>query len=635
MISAFRRYLDTWYVRTFFVIMVGSFVFWGVGDVVRMIGGATWVVKLGGQTIEGQAFQAEYQRALSAATQALPPGQEATAELKRVTGDRTLQRMVGEAAMGALLRDMRLASPDTAVAATVRGMQAFKDQTGQFSKLQFDAVLRNNSLTEQRYLRSVRDDLTQRQLLGSVIAGATAPLTQAAPVYAALFEQRAADMVEFLFANAPPAPTPDEAALRRFYDNRPDIYATPEYRRVKLAILSAKSLEREIAITDEEIQAAYDRTRASYITPDKRSAQIVSVGDEAKARALLETWRAAPEDWAAIQAAAKTAEAAAIALDDAPRSQFPDPDLASAVFSAEVGSLTGPVKGGFGWYLLKVTTITPGSEKTLADVKDSLRERVLAEKATDILYSRANTVDNLLGNGGTLDDLPGDLGLIAVTGTLDAEGRTPEGQDAPLPEPRELRDALVAAAFQVRIGDPPRLTEVKTPAGPAYFALVVEDVTPPSVRPYDDIRTRVAGDWAFEQQRRAQEEAAAAMLAAIQAGRNFPDAATIAGVIPRLTSRVTRGEGVAGIPPELHRILFGLKKNEPTMVETAEGFVVAIPVEIVVPNPKDDEAGYARMRGDLARNIGNDFATVFQEAVRLRANPRVNQTNFNQIVQPR
>lgn len=637
MISAFRRYLDTWYVRAFFVIMVGSFIFWGVGDVVRMIGTVSWVAKVSGQTIEGQTFQGEFQRALGQATRDLPPGQEATPDLKRRVGDQTMQRMVGEAAMGGVLRDMRLVSPDPVVASYVRAMPAFKDKDGNFSRAQFDLVLRNNGLSEQRLLQSVRSDLTQRQLLGSVAAGAAAPQVMAAPVYATLFEKRAADMVEFLFNVAPPVAPADEATLRRFYDNRPDIYATPEYRRIKAVILSPSSLAREIPISDDDLRTAFERARATYVTPEKRSAQVISASDEAQARALLDQWTEAaksPNDWTAAQAAAQAVNAAAVALDDATQEQFPDPDLARAVFTADKNTIAGPVKGALGWYLLKVTTVTAGSEKSFDSVKDALRDRVLAEKATDIIYTRANTLDNLLGNGGNLDDLPGDLGLIAITGTLDAEGKTPDGATAPIPDPQELRTALIAAAFQARQGDPPRMTEARTPAGPAYFALAIEEIAPPGVRPFEDVRERVTGDWTFEQQRHAQEVAAAAMLASIQGGRNFADAATIAGVIPWITPRVSRGEGAPGMPPELQQVLFGLKKNEPTMVETAQGFIVAVAVEIIVPDPKDDEAAFNKMRLELSRNIGNDFTTVFQDAVRLRANPQINQANFNQIVQP-
>ena len=634
MISAFRRALDTWYVKAFFIVMVGTFVIWGIGgDVIKLIGTSSWVVKVAGQTIEAPAFQAEFQRALSAAAQQLPPGQEATADLRRRVGDTAVQRMVGEAAMSGLMRDMRLVSPDTSVATAVRGMQVFKDTSGQFSKALFDATLRSNGLTEPRFMQSVRMDLTQRQLLGAIAAGVTAPRIEALPVYTAVTEKRAADMVEFLFARAPTVPPADEATLRRFFDNRPDIYTTPELRRVKAAILSPKAVANEIPITDEELRAAYDRAKTIYVTPEKRSVQVVSVADEAKAKALLTTWQGAA-DWAAMQEAAKTAEASTVVLDDATPEQFPDPELAKAVFAAQPDTLTGPVKGAFGWFVLKVTHVAPGSTKEFDAVKAELKERVLAEKATDIIYPRANTLDNLLGNGTALDDLPGDLGLIAVTGTLDAEGKTAEGEAAPLPDPPELRTAIVAAAFTLRLGDPPRLTEVKTASGPAYYALVVEEITPPSVKPFDSVKERVAADWLFDQQRHALEEAAAAMLGAIQGGRNFADAATIAGVVPHLTPLVARGQPVAGMPPELQQILFGLKKGEATMVETAEGFIVAIPAEIVVSDPEADKAGFDKLRTDLSRNIAADYANVFQEAVRQRANPRINQTNFDQIVQP-
>ena len=38
MITAFRRYLETWVVRGFFLIMVLAFISWGVGDVIRLVG---------------------------------------------------------------------------------------------------------------------------------------------------------------------------------------------------------------------------------------------------------------------------------------------------------------------------------------------------------------------------------------------------------------------------------------------------------------------------------------------------------------------------------------------------------------------------------------------------------------------
>jgi peptidyl-prolyl cis-trans isomerase D len=634
MISAFRRYLDTWVVRGFFFIMVLSFITWGVGDVVRMIGTTTWVAKVGDRTIEGQAMQAELQRAMATATRNLPPGQEASPELRQRVGNETLQRLITQAAFANELRDLRIVTPDAAVAEAARAMPAFKGSDGQFNRQQFEAVLQSNGLTEARFMELVRSDLAQRQVMGAITAGVAAPVAEIDPLYATEFERRSADMVEFPINAAPAPAAPDEAVLQRWYDNHPDLYATPEYRKIKVVELSPQSLAKDIPITDQELRDAFEQHKSDYITVGKRSTEVISTQDEAKAQALAAQWRGGA-DWDAMQKAATAAGASAVTFDDATETQFPDPDLGKAVFAQPTDAVSDPVKGALSWFVVKVTKATATSETTFEQAKDALRDRVLADKAADLMYDRANKVDNLLANGTSLDELPGDIGLIAVTGTLDSAGDTPDGSPAPIPGPAELKAAIIAAAFQTAKGDPPRLTEVRTPSvgGSAYYALTVEDITPPGEKPFDSVKPRVLEDWTQDQQRHTQEVAAAAMLSRVKGGESFSDAATVAGVTPHITPAVNR-QGGEGMPPELLRVLFGLKSGEPTMVETAESYIVAVPAEIIEPDAKADQAGYAQARQAINRSMASDVSNIFTEAVRERANPRINQANVDQILQP-
>ena len=67
--------------------MAVSFVGWGIsGDIFRLIGPPSWIAKVGSQTIEIPAFQAEYQRAMAQETRTLPSGQDATADMRRQIG---------------------------------------------------------------------------------------------------------------------------------------------------------------------------------------------------------------------------------------------------------------------------------------------------------------------------------------------------------------------------------------------------------------------------------------------------------------------------------------------------------------------------------------------------------------------
>ncbi len=113
-----------------------------------------------------------------------------------------------------------------------------------------------------------------------------------------------------------------------------------------------------------------------------------------------------------MQAAAQAEGASAITQDDATEVQFPDPDLAKAVFSSPAEAVSEPVKGQLGWFVVKVTKITAGSVTTFEQAKDRLRTGAVAAKAADLMYERANKLDQLLGNGTRLDDLPGDLGVV-------------------------------------------------------------------------------------------------------------------------------------------------------------------------------------------------------------------------------
>ncbi len=400
-------------------------------------------------------------------------------------------------------------------------------------------------------------------------------------------------------------------------------------------ILAPQTLAKDMTISDDDLRAAYQSRKAEFVTPSKRSAEVVTVGDEGKAKALDASW-AGGADWAQVQKDAQAAGGAAIELDQAARSEWPSPELAMAVFDAKPGSVSAPVRLSGSWAVVHVTKELPGVERGFDQVKNELRDRVLAEKAADVIYDRANKLDSILGGGATLDQLPADLGLAAVTGTLDAEGKTTEGQPAPIPGPTELREAVVAAAFAARKGDPPHLTEVPTPStgGSSYYALELEDTTPAAPKPFDAVRDQVRANWTEDAIHKEQETAAAALLAGVKGGATLADMAARAGLSVTRSPLTGRAEPTAGVPLELVHPLFATKQGEPTMVRTADGFVVAVPAIIEHPDPKADPIGFGRVREALARAIGNDVELTYVRALRDRTPPVVNQKMLDSIAQP-
>ena len=640
MISTFRAYLGTWAVRGFFIILVASFALWGIGDVLKMAGSSSWIAKVGGRAIEPAELDQSYRREMAQMARMLPAGQDPTVEIKRAVARQALDRLIGQTAIAEAVTRLHLVVPEDALRQAIYDMAAFRGVSGQFDRRKFDTALRNNGLNEPRFLELLRTDLGQKQLMAAVRAGAASPEMLTAQAFAQQNEQRAAELAEFPLTDTAAAPiaaeaTPaaNEATLKRWHDNHPELYSSPEYRKIKAVILSPKFLAKDIPVTDEELKAEFERSKAGFTKPAKRSVQVILVQDPETAKALAADWRAGA-DWQAMQEKAKQAGGSGVELTDATEPEFPSPELGRAVFSAAPATIPDPGKSALGWHVLRVSQADPGSEPDFETLKPELRDRVVAERSADLIYDRANKIDNILASGAGLDELPGDLGAAAVAGSLDAEGKTLEGEPAPIPGDDTLRGALIAATFKLHKGDPVRLTEVPLPGGgSAYYALSVEDVTPPAVKPFEAVREAVAADVTRDTVRKNAEQAAAKMLAAVKGGQSFPDAATVAGVTAHRTALFGRAEP-GEVAPEVARTVFALKQGEPGMIETPSGFTVFVPVEIVSPDPKVDPAGYAQVRAGLTRSFGDDLELTFASALRQRSGVQVNETLLNNFIQP-
>jgi peptidyl-prolyl cis-trans isomerase D len=636
MIGLMRHALTTWPARLFFGLLVVVFVIWGIGDVFRNgFNTDPAIATVAGRSVDSAEVAETYRKQLSQLSRALGTDITPTLPMKKGIADQALDTVITQTALAAEVASLGLIATDDAVRQAVFEIPTFHGRDGKFDRNQFAAVLNANGLNEARFLAMVKADLGQRQLFGAVRAGSHAPDVLVREVYAFQNEKRVAEIVSLPFASVPPPVAPNEAQAARWYENHMDTYSTPEYRRIKLVVLSPDSVSQEITISEDDIKASYEAHKASFTTPERRSVQVILANDETKAGTLAAKFQAGA-DWAAMQEEASRLGASAVELNDAPIAEFPVDELAKAVFAAQLNIVPAPIKSPLGWHVIKVTAIVPGTSKTLAEMHDPLRAQLVADKAADLIYERANKLDDMLAGGTKLDELPADLGLAAATGTVDAQGLTLDGKPAPLPGSLTLHQILLTAAFAAKLGEPPHLIEAPRSADTAqtFYALSVEEITPPAPRPQAAVADQIAADFTQDAIRHTQEVAAAALLAEVKAGKLLRDAAVLANFTTSLLPAVGRATPVEGVPPQLIAPLFSLKLGEPTMVEVEAGFIVAVLSEVVAANPDTDAVGFGRMRDTLASGMADDLQSQFIAGVRERGQPRINRAIADRLVQP-
>lgn len=627
MLTALRRLAGTWVAKILFALLVLSFAVWGIEDVVRDLGRETAVAHVGGEPIELTEAQANARREMARIARQMGNRFEPDDNIRRAVAAQALEQLISDRALRAEARRQGIGAPADAVRNSVFAIPGLRGADGTFSRPIFDSFLRQNELNEQQFLQVVAGDLLRQQLAGAVRSGAVGPDAMSAPLLAWMMERRAAEVVAINTAAMPDPEAPTEAQLRRYQENNPARFSSPEYREAAIVVLSPEGIAAEIEVPDADLAQAYEQRRAQYDTPERRALRQAVVPTEAAAREIATTWRGGA-DFPAIEAAATAADGSAADLGLLDRGTLPLANVAEAAFAAAAEAVTDPVQSPFGWHVIKVDRIEPAAVRTLAEVRDELRAEVARDRALDMAYERANRVEDALAGGGGLAEVALRFGAQVATVTMDATGRDPDNAVVALPVPEGQRADLLRAVFAARQGDAPRMSEM----GDAFVAVELRAITPPALRPFESVEGSLRAAFDADARRRAAEERAAALLAAVRGGKPMQEAAEEAGFTAQRIGPFGRNPQQAGtLPPELLAPLFEARTGDVTMAETRTGFAVARLGEVIPFNPASDPLGLGRIRTEIEQSMQDELEEQYAIALRGRADVRINRTLLDQV----
>ena len=138
--------------------------------------------------------------------------------------------------------------------------------------------------------------------------------------------------------------------------------------------LTAKVTQDAKKVSEEDINAYYDKNKKRFAQPERRDLLVVLTKTEAQANEA----KAALEDGDSFKQVAKK-----YSIDEASKAQggkLPaitqgqqEKAFDEAIFGADKGELVGPVKTQFGWYVFEVDKVSPASQQTLDESKEAIR----------------------------------------------------------------------------------------------------------------------------------------------------------------------------------------------------------------------------------------------------------------------
>jgi foldase protein PrsA len=132
--------------------------------------------------------------------------------------------------------------------------------------------------------------------------------------------------------------------------------------------------------TDKELQAYYEKNRAQFGTPESRTLQVILNSDKAKAAAGLaavksgQSWSSATKKYSNDP----TTKDSGGVLRDVQKGQG-EKTFDDAVFKAKKGQIIGPIKTSSGYYVFRVTNVTPEDIQPFSKVKPQLQSQLASE----------------------------------------------------------------------------------------------------------------------------------------------------------------------------------------------------------------------------------------------------------------
>ena len=619
MLAGIRSFSKSIFAKIILGVIAISFVGWGLNASMLNLGTSRQVAEIGSQNISPAELDRAFQRSIQNMRSVFGPNFDRQQAIQMGLLNNTVQNLVSQKILRENAKEMGIGISNEKVRDTIFASPGFQNETtGQFDRERFLQALYSSGYTEPEFIEGVRGDMMGQQVVGSLAGAVNAPDIMAQQIAAYRNEQRSGSFFALNASQFDNIETPDDATLRKYHEENAPQFTAPESRNVTLVTLSAADLAANMDVTDDEINEAYNHRLPEFQTPEKRVVEQILFAPNEK--------ESAQEAYKALQ---NGADFMTVATEDAGMDpsivklgEFTAdnilPDLRDATFGLEEGAFSEPVETALGWHIIRVTAITPERTETLDQVRDDVEEGVKQFKAEDAIYDLAARLDDELGAGTPLEEAANAVG--AKTYKLNDVVRG-EGLDADIADSAEIN----AMIFELDKGEDSFLEETST--GVRYVARV-DEVTPATLRPFEEVRDDVVTAWKTDERNRLMLEKADQLAASIN-DQNADIASLATSENAEITeSGLTKrtGQGLAdGVSPAVAAALFTLDEGKAKAIQSGENVLVLKLDEIKAATIAEGDADpvVTELKQALNEDILAQYLDYLQDEISVSVNNSV------------
>jgi peptidyl-prolyl cis-trans isomerase D len=264
---------------------------------------------------------------------------------------------------------------------------------GKFSDKQYKSLLGSQRISSAEFVNRIKNALTMEQFQHSVVDSSFATQFDVESFFKIQNQQR--DVNYIIIPIAPLNEQPKSEEITAYYQQHQDIFQTPEQVSVEFVELSLDDLSKKVVVTDEKLRAFYEEQKDQYTTPERRKIShiLIAINDKTSEKQALEKALKAKQDLGSKDFSAVAAEVSDDKLTAKKGGDLGLFNLGSmekafeeAASSLKLGEVSNPVKSAFGYHLIKVTELVPGSVKSFESAKPEVTNAYQKAQAENAFY---------------------------------------------------------------------------------------------------------------------------------------------------------------------------------------------------------------------------------------------------------
>jgi peptidyl-prolyl cis-trans isomerase D len=623
----FIRKHQRWVLSFLLVLILPSFIFFGIDGYTNMGDGQNTVAKVGSYKITRQEWEeaqrAQLERMRQMFGNQFDQSMFDTPQMKQAV----LDNLIAQYALSAESDRAKLAIPASVLRETILNIPGLTKPDGSFDEDQYRMLLAAQGMNANNFQSRLARDMAIQQLNGVMQSTSYTPKAVADKLSDLNDQERTVAFKAFnALAYTGQVKVTDEM-LQAYYKANIAQFQIPEHAKVEYVELNRAVVDAQISVTDAELQSYYDQNVAQYTTPEERRASHILIevpasasdADKAAAKAeaesILEKLKANPNEFAKL---AKEFSKDPGSADKGGDLGFFSKGLMvksfeDAAYQLQKNEISPLVESEFGYHIIVLTDIKPAVVKPFSAVKDQIETAVKGQLFTKKYAELADQFNNLVyEQSDSLKPVADKLMLKIQTVNDVTRQPNPALGASPVNSPKFL-----AALFTNEVIKSKHNSEVVEVAPYTLIAGRIIEYGPVSTRPFDEVKSIITTRVVQEQESKLAQEAGEAALAKLRANEN-------ADVVFSAPEVVSQAKSKGWNETNFSAVMRADVSKLPAYVGVNNGdkYTIYRITKVEVPANKDEERRKAE-REQIANVLAQQETLAYIEALKQKAKSEV------------